>query len=203
MGEYAIRVQDGAEIKIGTCEDMLYLRFQDRDKVAAKHGSLDVNNPRIAGQLFFRLPFPDEDHVLPGEYENPFRGVRLWNPETRTDWKPDGELPAHTRPSIMQVHDERSGLLLNLPCYHGMKLPEIPGGNAHWNGKGHAFELAHLRCVNPSGDTLVLYPVVRCRFCRDEWRTCWDSIWDYIPDDLRAALLASECHRYLASKGAN
>ncbi len=31
MGEYAKRASDGVEVKIGTCEAMYYLRFEDRD----------------------------------------------------------------------------------------------------------------------------------------------------------------------------
>ena len=33
MGEYAIRKSDNDCIKIGTCEDMYYLRYEDQDKV--------------------------------------------------------------------------------------------------------------------------------------------------------------------------
>ncbi len=35
MGEYAKRLSDGTEIKIGTCEEMLYLRFEDRQGLSA------------------------------------------------------------------------------------------------------------------------------------------------------------------------
>ena len=33
MGEYARRKSDNESIKIGTCESMYYLRYEDRDKV--------------------------------------------------------------------------------------------------------------------------------------------------------------------------
>ena len=39
MGEYAIRKSDGESIKIGTCEDMYYLRYEDRFKVTPEEGS--------------------------------------------------------------------------------------------------------------------------------------------------------------------
>ncbi len=51
MGEFARRLSDGAEVKIGTCEEMLYLRFDDRHKVCALPNSVDVSNPQHGGQL--------------------------------------------------------------------------------------------------------------------------------------------------------
>ena len=39
MGEYAIRKSDNDCIKIGTCEDMYYLRYEDQDKVTPDSGS--------------------------------------------------------------------------------------------------------------------------------------------------------------------
>lgn len=48
MGEYAVRISDGERIKIGTCEDMLYLRFEDRHKVSAENGSVNPNDDREA-----------------------------------------------------------------------------------------------------------------------------------------------------------
>jgi len=75
MGEYALRKSDDTEIKIGTCEDMYYLRYEDRDKVSKLPNSLD---PRTEYNLRFRLPFPDEDDIKPGEYDDYNRGERLW-----------------------------------------------------------------------------------------------------------------------------
>jgi len=67
MGEYA--KFGNSEIKIGTCEDMYYLRFEDRYKVRHLPGNVDPNKDSEAAHLRFRLPFPDEDHILPGGYE--------------------------------------------------------------------------------------------------------------------------------------
>ena len=58
MGEYA--KHDGHEVKIGTCEDMYYLRLEDCRKVQPIPNSL---NPATCEGLRFRLPFPDEDNV--------------------------------------------------------------------------------------------------------------------------------------------
>jgi hypothetical protein len=69
MGEYAIRKSDGESIKIGTCESMYYLRYEDRFKVTPEEGS--------GFGYYWRLPFPDEDCIRPGEYDSCFRGIEL------------------------------------------------------------------------------------------------------------------------------
>ena len=50
MGEYAQRISDGERVKIGTCEDMLYLRFEDRAKVSALAGNVDPNDDEQIGR---------------------------------------------------------------------------------------------------------------------------------------------------------
>jgi len=59
MGEYAKRISDDQIIKIGTCEEMLYLRFEDIPKISTK-GQNCVQNLYMDG-LYWRLPFPDAD----------------------------------------------------------------------------------------------------------------------------------------------
>lgn len=69
MGEYAIRKSDRESIKIGTCSDMYYLRYEDQDKVTPdEYSSFGCR---------WRIPFPDEDNILPGEYDSGFRQVDL------------------------------------------------------------------------------------------------------------------------------
>jgi hypothetical protein len=69
MGEYA--TYNGHNVKIGTCEDLLYLRADQRHLIVPESGLvLDVYR--------FRFPFPDEDAVAPGDFDNPFRGVSLY-----------------------------------------------------------------------------------------------------------------------------
>jgi hypothetical protein len=184
MGEFAERISDQSEMKIGTCEEMFYLRFEDRAKVAALRGGVDVNNPEHAGTLLFRLPFRDEDGVLPGDYKELFRRLRLYNAHSE-EYKIPGLVDG---PGVMQVHHQPSGLLLNVPCYHGLKLPEVgPGVQAFWNGKGHALELAFLRCIFEDC-RLFLLPVVQCRFCRRCWRRLWSDVFDYIPQPMQDRL---------------
>jgi hypothetical protein len=70
MGEYA--QYGGDTIKIGTCEDMYYLRADQRHLVQKLPGSV---SPWEKG-LRLRFPWPDEDGQAPGTFE-PFRGLVL------------------------------------------------------------------------------------------------------------------------------
>ena len=184
MGEYAIRKSDRIEVKIGTCEEMYYLRYEDREKVMPVPNS--VNPARDACALRFRLPFPDEDNVPIGQYEPYSRGLRLHRTvkdhmgrEWAEDFKDESTVED---PGTLQLHHKDSGLLLNVPCYHGHKLPDFSAPvKAFWNGKGHSLELASVRPVESDG-VLLVKPVVRCRHCGQAWRYEWADIWEYIPD---------------------
>lgn len=185
MGEYAIRKSDGERVKIGTCENMYYLRYEDRDKVRALSGNVDP--VRDAVHLRFRIPFPDEDHIQPGGNYEPFRGQRLYrqflsgSSAVNSDFTDESTLE---NPGTIQLRHEASGLLLNVPCYHGIKLPEVTEPmRAFWNGKGHSFELAYLRQTDEG-----VKPIVQCRHCQQAWRYDWADIWDYIPVEMRLRL---------------
>lgn len=69
MGEYAI--YNGQRIKIGTCENMYYLRADQAHLVKTVSDSLDPIAE--AESIRFRFPFPDEDQVTPGSFKDPDR----------------------------------------------------------------------------------------------------------------------------------
>ena len=165
MGEYA--KHNGQRVKIGTCESMYYLRFEDRFSVRKEPDSLD---PATETNLFWRLPFPDEDAIQPGHYEQYNRGSVL------TTFTDPGT--AET-PGTLQV-SHPMGLLLNVACYHGEKLPEASKDfKPHWNGKGNFFELAFIKNAENS-----ILPVVRCRACGHMWSySSWDDILPQIHDE--------------------
>jgi hypothetical protein len=196
MGEYAIRKSDKEYVKIGTCESMYYLRYEDREKVAAHPGNVDVNeNP--AG-LRFRLPFPDEDHFRPGEYTPYNRKLPLLHRETRASFESTalGDGKNLSNGLIQLRHD--CGYLLNVPCYHGTRLPD--GGKeirAHWNGRaGYFMALMSLKCIAVAypnghagfGTRYVVKPVIGCVFCEEAWRCDWVDVWDYLSDEWRERL---------------
>lgn len=168
MGEYA-KLQNGTEIKIGTCQNMYYLRYDDRNKVKPLNGSV---NPQKDLGLRFRVPFPDEDNVEPGYYLDAFRGEPLISDE-RQYFKIDEEL----QPGMIQL-THASGLLINVPCYHGQKLPDVgPDCKAFWNGKGFSFELKSIKNTEEG-----LVPVIGCKHCNSQWSAEWALVMPYIQD---------------------
>lgn len=180
MGEYATRIGDNASVKIGTCESMYYLRYEDRRKVRKEPHSLDAANTM---NLFWRLPFPDEDTIRIGDYKDYDRGLRLYK-RGESGYADDYTNPSYAEDvGVIQLKHEASGLLVNMPCYHGEKLPELDGAKTFWNGKGHSYELAFLK--NTAAGVL---PVLRCRHCNKMWREAWANIWDYIEPALQAKL---------------
>ena len=194
MGEYAIRKSDGAEIKIGTCETMYYIRYDDRDKVRALPGNVDLKRAHEYG-LRFRLPLIEEDGLQPGEYSTAFPSkIRLSKPF------PDPQFPTQASavnfrikgayPGTITLRHEESGIQVSFPCYHGQKVPENQGPDDARvrfgvNGARHAAELAYLKAVRVGGCDRVV-PVIRCAHCGDEWAVTWADIWEYIPADYQS-----------------
>lgn len=68
MGEFA--EYQGDRIKIGTCEDMYYLRADQRHLISG-YQFAEIDR--------FRFPFPDEDDVEPGCFGDHDRGIEIPN----------------------------------------------------------------------------------------------------------------------------
>lgn len=188
MGEFA--QYNGERVKIGTCEEMLYLRFEDRFRVDPLSGNV---NPRTDTGLYFRLPFPDEDQDQPGGYKDPFRGCLLYQIDEKgryTAYDP-ADLPPQEG-TIQLTHP--CGLLVNVTCHHGRELPTASEDfQPHWNGRfAQWFELESVKVMEDH----TLCPVFRCRACRKSWRSGWDEILPFVPDDeLRRRLTALAAYR--------
>ena len=182
MGEYAVHRKE--RIKIGTCESMYYLRYEDRFKVAHESGNVD---PSREMNLFWRLPYPDEDSNGPGNYREYNRGLRLCKPASEHDQKRGHMMDDFIcfdlgrRPGKLSL-SHPSGLRVTVPCYHGERLPEESGGVSYgWNGKDWAYELAFLKNAATG-----VAPIVRCRHCGNLWSFDWVDVWEYIPEDIRS-----------------
>ena len=177
MGEYAIRASDNEEVKIGTCESMYFVRYEDRDKLKQAKGS--SINPQNEINLFWRLPYPDEDHIEIGEYKNSRRGQRLYYMEGKDQHRHVVDFcdpETIEDPGTIQLYHQDSGLLASIKCYHGEKLPVASSDvKFFWNGKGHAFELVFVKNTKEG-----VLPVVHCRHCNHMWRYTWDEILPYI-----------------------
>lgn len=65
MGEYATIKNTRERVKIGTCEDLMYLRWDQVDLVRGEtpiRDALDV--------YLFRFPWPGEDNIAPGHFDS-------------------------------------------------------------------------------------------------------------------------------------
>ena len=116
MGEYA--TYKGQQIKMGTCEDMYYLRATQARQVEPEQGSLDPTRPDVQQVIRFRFPWPDEDGIEPGAFTPYDRSVGVW------DVSPPAELEHH----LLQF-TATAGYNVCLPC------PESPAaGTITWEG---------------------------------------------------------------------
>ncbi len=124
MGEYA--KHNGQEVKIGTCENMYYLRDDQRNEIDG-YGF----DEETLGVIRFRFPFPDEDENAPGDFDDYARGVRV----------PGYSLPAEL--SGDEHHQiqftSTAGYNLCIPCPEQYGDGERPDGlKVHRNGfNGH------------------------------------------------------------------
>lgn len=153
MGEYALH--NGERVKIGTCECMYYLRWDQAHLVTAIHGNVNPLTQRE--HLLFRFPWPDEDYLLPGTFDSAWgRGMTLRGME----------VPEGVDHGIMQF-TSRQGYLLNAPCPEatGGQLDLPDGFRLHKNGYGGAVRLVGQRWWE---DRLV--GVFECKGCDHLWR---------------------------------
>lgn len=146
MGEYA--EYRGQRVKIGTCEDLYYLRW---DQHAAITGY--PFDAETLAAFRFRFPFPDEDGTEPGAFEDFDRGVRLWGFEQPAEVDHGSTQFTATYP--------RNGYVASLPCPEG---PDAPEG-IHRNGYGGPAALVQQAW---RGGRLV--GIARCNGCGARYR---------------------------------
>ena len=174
MGEYARRKSDGQEVKIGTCESMYYIRYEDRFKVDRSSCSL---NPQKCLDLFWRLPIPEEDNIKIGEYKYPMPAIPLIGLEFPESINYPGNL----------YLNHECGLRIKVKCFHGqssvkgtedieiLKLPES------------SFILNGIKNTRNG-----IRPLIGCNACSQLWSVDWVDIWEHIPD----GELKNRLHKY-------
>ena len=149
MGEYAKRKSDGVEVKIGTCEDMYYLRADQAAMVAPLTGSVDPAGRDRHG-LRFRFPWPDEDGTPPGEFQEYGRTVPV-----------DVRVPSgveHRRVPFTAS----AGYLMSIPCPEGsMWRDNFHGAPIHRNGFRGSVLLVQQKLLRDGR----LVPVCGCGGC--------------------------------------
>ena len=185
MGEYAKRYSDGQEVKIGTCHNMYYLRWEDRNKVDYQY-DISCHN--------WRLPLPDEDGFLPGSYST-FESwktdwhARLWNGMEK-GIVDDPEFV--NNPGSVQLRVDSLGMLVNVKCYHGTQLPESNDDVRYaWNGKEFPLRLC---CTRNEPDEM--YIIVACKACGQRWMYSFKEIERFIISQEMRLRLLKICQDY-------
>jgi hypothetical protein len=158
MGEYA--TYKGQQIKIGTCEDMYYLRPDQARMVQVNrsHGDTDVIG--CADAIRFRFPFPDEDSKEPGSFEDYGRAVTV-----------HGVMPPDGVEHYNVQFRADAGYLLSIPCPEGAEgakpglETEVNGLRIHRNGFRGSVRIVQQRVWNGR-----MALVTTCGGCGSKWR---------------------------------
>lgn len=134
MGEYAKYRK--AEIKIGTCEMMYYLRWDQRHLVEAISGN--VNPVKDIDSVWFRLPRVLESTMEPGEF--PFSGFEGARPipiyiHSGTQLEEDVQelLEDESHLGSIFLRSDEAGVQCSIPCNHGTPVKNLPK-NMGYNG---------------------------------------------------------------------
>jgi hypothetical protein len=152
MGEYA--KYNGEQIKIGTCENMYYLRYDQRNLVDPIPHSLDPSDESIIGEIRFRFPFPEEDHTEPGAFDDAFKGLGIYGADDLL------EGVDHDKEQFVSSR----GMNVCLPC------PESAEGKAapykvHKNGYSGSVRIVQQKRVGAE-----LWTVCECGSCGAKFR---------------------------------
>jgi hypothetical protein len=170
MGEYAI--YNNQSVKIGTCEDMYYLRHDQRHKVEPEEGSVDP--VKHAASLRFRFPWPDEDGTAPGSFPPAYREVAI----------PDSFDAPTTGYDHYRVHFNEGVIQVSIPCpLDGLTSAtsrpehEYTREYIHHGETKRATVVIRLRGDHPRAYLVaqrlrgnVLVPVLMCGGCRAMYR---------------------------------
>ena len=171
MGEYATRKIDGKKFKIGTCEDMFNCRY---DQIS------EVIYPYMSDNLYWRIPTPDEDGTLPGDYNNSLlrdSGYIPWKLMIDTSKFSNDDIADMQQTGTIQLKEPRMGLLVDIRCPHGLPMEQVKINKEStvisigYNGRQDTLYLKGLK--NEPSELKVL---VECSACRHMWSFRFNDI---------------------------
>jgi hypothetical protein len=155
MGEYA--KHNGKSIKIGTCEQMYYLRADQVHLITPEPNSVNPQLKSTAEQIRFRFPFPSEDGTEPGGFEDHGRAHFVSGAEV-----PDGV--DHGSLQFTRNYPAAGGVILSTPCPLS-KEGKASGLKFHFNGYSGDVGIHSQRLVDGQ-----LKLVCKCGGCGALWR---------------------------------
>lgn len=171
MGEYAKRKIDSKEFKIGTCEEMYNCRYNQIGQVVY---------PYMSDNLYWRIPTPDEDGTLPGDYN-----YSLLQEDDYIPWKlmidtskfSNDDVAGMKQSGTIQLREPKMGLLVNIRCPHGLPMEQFKIDKKStvismgYNGRKDTLYLKGLK--NEPRELKVL---VECSACRHMWSFSFNEI---------------------------
>lgn len=171
MGEYAKRKIDGVDVKIGTCKSMYYCRYEQRN---------DVVYPYDTDNFYWRIPTPDEDGTLPGDYNYSLLredGYIPWKLMIDTSKFSNDDIADMQQIGIIQLKEPKMGLLVNIRCPHGFPMEQFKinkeGTIISMGYNGHQDTLYLKGLKNEPSELKVL---VECSACGHMWSFCFNEI---------------------------
>nr|DAI47248.1 MAG TPA: RNA polymerase-like protein [Caudoviricetes sp.] len=171
MGEYAKRKIDGKEFKIGTCEEIFNCRYDQR---------YEVVYPYMSDNLYWRIPTPDEDGTLPGDFNYSLLredGYIPWKLMIDTSKFSNDDIADMQQTGIIQLKEPKMGLLVNIRCPHGFPMEQFKinkeGTVISMGYNGHKDTLYLKGLKNEPSELKVL---VECSACRHMWSFSFNEI---------------------------
>lgn len=171
MGEYAKRKIDGVDVKIGTCKSMYYCRYEQRN---------DVVYPYDTDNFYWRIPTPDEDGTLPGDYNYSLLredGYIPWKLRLDTSKFSEEDKSDIKQSGTIQLKEPKMGLLVNIRCPHGFPMEQFKinkeGTIISMGYNGHQDTLYLKGLKNEPSELKVL---AECSACGQMWSFCFNEI---------------------------
>ena len=161
MGEYAL--YRGTPVKLGTCEDLYYVRYADFARMVAqgeleRHIGNGAPEDYLSGAYRFRFPFPDEDALMPFTYEDYDKGYLV-----NVTAAPDLVAIAEHRRAGASLHPRYGGYNVNVsfPCPQTEDFATVKSSGIDWR----ILEIVQQRPYEGS-----LWTVTRCPYCGVQYR---------------------------------
>ncbi len=162
MGEYVL--VDGVMAKIGTMEDLYYVRYADYRRLfeagrLSQAYASDLPESYLDGGSRFRFPFPDEDQVGAFRYDNYGRGV-LVDVRSRPELV---SLATHGKMTLPVMPDGTDAYYtsIRIPCPATAEFAEVRGEGVDWR----LLRIAQQRPIDGQ-----LWTICDCPYCHVKWR---------------------------------
>lgn len=196
MGEYATNKRTGERFKMGVCNDMYYVRYEQR-------AMFDYDYP--TDNFRWRIPTPDEDSIEMGCYDYSLcKDGDVVPPNLAIDTY---ELPKDAVKAMqendypMQLSEGLMGLQVKVRCPHGLPFEggayEVdcqPGRFLQSYGYNSFPEVLYLAALkNTAKDLLVC---VKCRCCAGMWSFSLPEILPVIKSLWMQLRLLHQCSEY-------